>query len=409
MNINKKPLTKLQIFKTLKKISILGLSSEKINLYNAYGRISSSDIISKINIPPFNNSAVDGYALHKKDIKTKKKLKCAYRITAGDNKKILLKTGEVARIFTGACMPKNSNTIVMQENTSSDENNNVLLKKYSKRGENCRLLGEDVAIGDKIIKAGEEISATNINLIAAIGKSHVRVMKKLRIGFFTNGNELKEPTERLRFGEINNSNHYSLYSLLNYSFIKSKYLGILPDDRKNIIKQLSNNISKYDVIMTTGGASVGEEDYLINILKELGKLIFWKTAIKPGRPLAFGKINKTIIICLPGNPVSVHLLYGMIVRPFFKYLLGSKLLNPRSLIATVNFSMRKKNHRLEWIRVNIYKKTINSIVVNKYPKQGSGMISSIAFSDGIIEIPENISQINKGDKFNFYLFNDLFK
>ena len=184
-------------------------------------QISSSDIISKINIPPFNNSAVDGYALHKKDIKTKKKLKCAYRITAGDNKKILLKTGEVARIFTGACMPKNSNTIVMQENTSSDENNNVLLKKYSKRGENCRLLGEDVAIGDKIIKAGEEISATNINLIAAIGKSHVRVMKKLRIGFFTNGNELKEPTERLRFWEINNSNHYSLYSLLNYSFIKS--------------------------------------------------------------------------------------------------------------------------------------------------------------------------------------------
>ena len=183
----------------------------------------------------------------------------------------------------------------------------------------------------------------------------------------------------------------------------------MPDDKKNIIKQLSNNISKYDVIMTTGGASVGEEDYLINILKELGKIIFWKTAIKPGRPLAFGKINKTIIICLPGNQVSVHLLYGMIVKPFFKYLLGSKLLNPRSLIATVNFSMRKKNHRLEWIRVNIYKKTINSIVVNKYPKQGSGMISSIAFSDGIIEIPENISQINKGDKFNFYLFNDLFK
>ena len=406
--MNKKPLTKLQIFKLLKKISIPNLDIEKISLYSSYGRISSSDIKSKINIPPFNNSAVDGYALHSKDIKNKKNLKCIYRITAGDNKKVYLKSGEVARIFTGACMPKNSNTVVMQENTIIDKNKNIKLKKIPQLGENCRLYGEDIAVGERVLKLGQEINTTNINLLAAIGKSQIKVTRHLKVGYFTNGNELKEPTEKLQYGEINNSNHYSLYSLLRNNYIKSKYLGILPDNRKKIIKNLINDIDKYDVIITTGGASVGEEDYLIKIIKELGKLIFWKTLIKPGRPLALGKIKKTLIICLPGNPVSVHLLYGMLIKPFFKHLLGSKLLTPKSYTAKVNFSMRKKTKRLEWIRVNIYEKKSGTIIVNKYPKQGSGMISSIAFSDGIIEIPESISQINIGDKFDLYLFKDIF-
>ena len=167
------------------------------------------------------------------------------------------------------------------------------------------------------------------------------------------------------------------------------------------------SIDKFNVIITAGGASVGEEDHLIKTIDKLGKVYFWKTAIKPGRPLAIGKIKNTIVICLPGNPVSVHLLYAMIVRPFLQYLCNGKFIPPEGVFAQTDFIMKKKNNRLEWLRVNINKRKKN-LVVSKYKKQGSGMISSMVFSDGILEIPENVNLISKNDYFKFYLFEHLF-
>ena len=216
-----------------------------------------------------------------------------------------------------------------------------------------------------------------------------------------------KPTENLKDSQINNSNYYSLKSLLKRSYIKSKYLGILKDSESIIKKSLLKNINNHNVIITTGGASVGEEDHLVNIVKKIGKIYFWKTAIKPGRPLAIGKIKNTIIVCLPGNPVSVHLLYGMIIRPFLEYLCTGILLMPKGILTKTNFSMNKKNKRLEWLRVNIHKEK-NNLVVEKYSKQGSGMISSIVYSDGIIEVPEHIKLIKRNDYFNFFSFKDLF-
>ena len=405
--MNKLPLTKNEVFDLLKEISITDLESEKVELSIAEGRILFSDIICTINLPPFNNSAVDGYVLHNNNLNDSMRLKCIYRIAAGDQTEISLKVNEVARIFTGARMPKNCNTVVMQENVVIDDDF-ILLRKIPKPGENCRLVGEDISRGDKILQSGEKINSQNLNLIAAIGKKYIKVKKKLKIGYFTSGNELKEPSEILKGSEINNSNRYSLHSLLKNNYIDSHYLGVLRDSKENIIESLYKNLNDYSVLITTGGASVGEEDHLINILNDKGKIFFWKTAIKPGRPLAIGQIDKTIIICLPGNPVSVHLLYGMIIKPFLEFLCGSKMKKPKSLKATVNFSMKKKTERLEWLRVTLDKDNLENINVNKYPKQGSGMISSIAFSDGIIEIPENINQINRGDKFDLYLFDQLF-
>ena len=405
--MNKKPVIKNKIFKILKKISLKNIGSEKIKLINAEGRILTYDIISSINLPPFNNSAVDGYALRKEDLKSKR-LKCVYRIAAGDIKKISLNKNEVARIFTGALMPDNSDTVVMQENVKIENNNEIILIKIPKKGENCRLVGEDISSGQKIMKSGDKIKSTNLNLLAAIGKKNIIVKKKLKVGYFTSGNELKEPTEKLNKSEINNSNKYSLHSLLNNNFINSNYLGLLKDSKKEIINSFKKNLKKYDVLITAGGASVGEEDHIIDILKSMGEIFFWKTAIKPGRPLAIGKIKKTIFICLPGNPVSVHLLYGMIVRPFLEFLSGSKFNLPKSFRVRVNFEMKKKTKRLEWLRVKIIYTKNNEIFVEKFPKQGSGMISSIAFSDGIIEIPENVSQIKIGDKYDLFLFNQLF-
>ena len=405
--MNKNPLTKNELIDLLKKISLEKLESEKVELFEAEGRILSSDIISSINLPPFNNSAVDGYAIHNDNLRDSMKLKCTKRVAAGDQTEIFLKTNEVARIFTGARMPNDSNTVIMQENVITD-GDYITMSKIPKSGENCRLKGEDVSKGDKIFQCGEKIDSTNINLIAAVGKKYVEVKKKLKVGYFTSGNELTEPSEKLEGSKINNSNRYSLQSLLNDSYIVSNYLGILADSKDKIIESLTENINDYNVLLTTGGASVGEEDHLIDVIKEKGRIYFWKTAIKPGRPLAIGKINKTIIICLPGNPVSVHLLYGMIIKPFLEFLCGSKMNKPQSFKAIVNFSMKKKTKRLEWIRVTLDQNNLETIYVNKYQKQGSGMISSIAFSDGIIEIPESVSKINRGDKFDFYLFDQLF-
>ncbi len=405
--MNKHPLTKNEVINLLKTIFVENLGSEKIELLLAEGRILTSDIISSINLPPFNNSAVDGYAIHNDNLHDSMELKCTQRVAAGDQTEIFLKTNEVARIFTGARMPNNSNTVIMQENAIID-GDYIIMSKIPQLGENCRLIGEDVSKGDNILQCGEKINSTNINLIAAMGKKYVEVKKKLSVGYFTSGNELVEPSERLEGSKINNSNRFSLQSLLNNSYIVANYLGILADSKDKIIESLTENINDYNVLLTTGGASVGEEDHLIDVIKEKGRIYFWKTAIKPGRPLAIGKINKTIIICLPGNPVSVHLLYGMIIKPFLEFLCGSKMNKPQSFKAIVNFSMKKKTKRLEWIRVTLDQNNLETIYVNKYQKQGSGMISSIAFSDGIIEIPESVSKINRGDKFDFYLFDQLF-
>ena len=405
--MNKAPLKKLTIYNLLKKIRISNLGEEKISLDKSLGRYLNVDLRSKINLPPFNNSAVDGYALLKNDILNKnKKLIVNQRLAAGDENSNILVRGEAARIFTGAQMPLNSTTVVMQENVNVDINQ-ISIIKMPHYGENCRLAGEDIIKGKKIFSKGEKINSTNINLIAAIGKKNIIVKKKLKIGFYTNGDELREPSENLKGSEINNSNSYSLKALLKKSYIESAYLGVLRDQQHIIEKHLLKSVNKFNVIITAGGASVGEEDHLIKTINKLGKLFFWKTAIKPGRPLAIGKIKNTIVICLPGNPVSVHLLYAMIIAPFLKYLCSGKFIVPKGILAKTDFTMKKKNNRLEWLRVNINKKEKN-LVVSKYKKQGSGMISSMVFSDGILEIPEDINLISKNDYFNFYSFEHLF-
>ena len=251
--MNKKPLTKSSIFNLLRKIKKNKIGSEEIILIDAKNRILAKDIKSKINLPPFNNSAVDGYAIHKSDLNKTQKLLSTQRIAAGDKLPIDLKKGEVARIFTGACMPSNCKTIVMQENVTVKDKH-ILINKIPTYGENCRLAGEDIARGLKVLSKGDKINATNINLIAAIGKQRVVVKKKLKIGYYTSGNELKKPTEGLHGSQINNSNHYSLHALLEHAYLDNKYLGILKDTKKFIINSILRNTNKFDVIITTGGA-----------------------------------------------------------------------------------------------------------------------------------------------------------
>ena len=404
--MNKKPLYLKQIISFVKKQSILVKQIELINLLNAEDKILAENIYSKINLPPFKNSAVDGYAILKYDLNNSQKIISKTRIAAGDSKEVKINKGEVVRIFTGAKMPLNSNTVVMQENTKL-ENNKLKLLKIPNYGENCRHKGEDISKGKLVLKKGSKIDVKNLNLIAAIGYNKVKVYSKIKVGFFTSGNELVRPTTKLTKSKINNSNFFLLNSLLNKNYISKRFLGNLSDNYKKVENNLLKNISKFNMIITTGGASVGDEDHLVKALENNGKIFFWRAAIKPGRPIAVGKIQNTYIVCLPGNPVSVQLLYAFIVKPLILKLLGASFLKISSEKLKTNFSMIKKTKRLEWLRVS--KKFINNeYVIVKHPKQGSGMISSISYSDGIVEIPEHVSSIKKGDIFDYYDFDKLF-
>jgi len=404
--MNKKPLYLKQIISFVKKQSILVKQIELINLLNAEDKILAENIYSKINLPPFKNSAVDGYAILKYDLNNSQKIISKTRIAAGDSKEVKVNKGEVVRIFTGAKMPLNSNTVVMQENTKL-ENNKLKLLKIPNYGENCRHKGEDISKGKLVLKKGSKIDVKNLNLIAAIGYNKVKVYSKIKVGFFTSGNELVKPTTKLTKSKINNSNFFLINSLLNKNYISKRFLGNLSDDYKKVENSLLKNISKFNMIITTGGASVGDEDHLVKALENNGKIFFWRAAIKPGRPIAVGKIQNTYIVCLPGNPVSVQLLYAFVVKPLILKLLGAPLLKISAEKLKTNFSMIKKTKRLEWLRVS--KKFIkNEYVIVKYPKQGSGMISSISYSDGIVEIPEYVSSIKKGDTFDYYDFDKLF-
>ena len=404
--MNKKPLYLKQIISFVKKQSILVKQIELINLLNAEDKILAENIYSKINLPPFKNSAVDGYAILKYDLNNSQKIISKTRIAAGDSKEVKINKGEVVRIFTGAKMPLNSNTVVMQENTKL-ENNKLKLLKIPNYGENCRHKGEDISKGKLVLKKGSKIDVKNLNLIAAIGYNKVKVYSKIKVGFFTSGNELVRPTTKLTKSKINNSNYFLLNSLLNKNYISKRFLGNLSDNYKKVENNLLKNISKFNMIITTGGASVGDEDHLVKALENNGKIFFWRAAIKPGRPIAVGKIQNTYIVCLPGNPVSVQLLYAFIVKPLILKLLGASFLKISAEKLKTNFSMIKKTKRLEWLRVS--KKFINNeYVIVKHPKQGSGMISSISYSDGIVEIPEHVSSIKKGDIFDYYDFDKLF-
>ena len=404
--MNKKPFYLKQILNFINRRSSVINKKEIVNLLDAEDKILAENIYSKISLPPFKNSAVDGYALLKQDLNKTPKNINNIRVAAGDTANHKIKGGEVIRIFTGAKMPSNSTTVVMQENTEIIDNK-LFLIKIPIYGDNCRHKGEDISKGSLVLKKGTKIDTKNLNLIAAIGYSKIKVYVKIKIGFYTSGNELVEPTTKLKNSKINNSNYYLLNSLLNKNYITKNFLGNLPDNANKIKKKLLNEVSKYNMIITTGGASVGDEDHLIDTLKNNGEVFFWRAAIKPGRPIAIGKIKKTYIVCLPGNPVSVQLLYAFVVKPLIFKLIGSLINNIKPEKVATNFSMIKKTRRLEWLRVS--KKLIkDKYVLLKHPKQGSGMITSISYSDGVVEIPENVNLIKKGDIFDYYDFDKLF-
>tara|TARA_Y100000588_G_C14179808_1_gene893100 strand:- start:20 stop:1276 length:1257 start_codon:yes stop_codon:yes gene_type:complete len=382
--------------------------AKKIELDKALGRILSKDIISKINVPPFNNTAVDGYAFKYQDTNKKKEtsLKLSGRIIAGMDLNKKIKRGEIIRVFTGAKIPRDLDTVIMQEDCNVNKDQ-IIIKPGIFKGANIRKKGEDIKKGKKIKSKGSKLKAQDIALIASIGLKKIEVFEKLKVGIFTTGNELFEPGSKISKSGIYDSNRYCLKFLLETINCSVKDYGIKKDN-KILIKKTIKKISKEcDLIITTGGMSVGEEDYVRKVVEENGSLNFWNIAIKPGRPVALGNIFKKPFIGLPGNPVSVMITFFKIALPTINKLSGFVSAKEKNFIVTTDFNFKKKSGRKEFLRVKIEKNINGQIKIKNYPNSGSGVFTSMVETDGLIELPEKLTYLKKGTKVKFVPYSEI--
>jgi len=382
--------------------------TQKIKLDQSLGRILSKDIISKLNVPPFDNTAVDGYAFKYSDLNKNKetKLKLSGRIAAGQNFNKKIKKGEVARIFTGAKVPEGTNTVIMQEDCNVNDNK-IILKPGIFKGANIRKKGEDIKSGKKIITKGSKLKAQDIALIASIGIKEIEVHEKLKVGIFTTGDELFEPGTKASKNGIYDSNRYCLKNLLETINCVVKDYGIKKDKEK-LIKNTLKKISKEcDLIITTGGMSVGEEDYVRKVVEKNGSLNFWNISIKPGRPVALGNIFKKPFIGLPGNPVSVMITFLKIALPAINKLSGFLSPKENNFIVATDFNFKKKSGRKEFLRVKVSKSSNGEIKIKHYPNTGSGVFTSMVETDGLVELPEKLTYLKKGAKVKFVPYSEM--
>lgn len=355
----------------------------------------AENIISAINIPPKDNSSVDGYAFNVSDWEGKP-LPLGGRICAGDVSPPL-KTGTIVQIFTGAQIPQGANCVVIQEECEEIDAQ-VEVFCAADIGENIRKQGEDIRSGEVVLKKGQKIRPQEIGLLAAIGLQNVVVYRPLKVAIFSTGNEIINPGTPLKTGQIYNSNRWTLRGLLADMVVKVLDLGIIADNYQATEQALQNASEQADLIITSGGVSVGQEDHIKTALANLGELIVWKVKMKPGKPLAFGKIGRAFLLGLPGNPVSTFAVFNLLVRPFMAILMGQISYSQAQYELEADFNWRQKSDRREYLRAQQFGK---KVVI--YPHQGSAVLSSVVWADGFCQLERGCT-IKKGQKVIFIPF-----
>ena len=382
--------------------------TEAVSLDDSLDRILASDIHSTINVPGFDNSAMDGYTIALKDSQVAQEnlsFDVVDRIAAGSTGNDL-KIGNAARIFTGAPIPNGANTVVMQEEcTLSEDKSQITVKRAINLNENIRPTGNDILKDNVILSSGRQIKPQDISLAASVGVGELVVFKKIKVGVFFTGDELVEPGNPLTPGKIYNSNRYALVALLKQVGCDVINLGNIEDKLDATCEALEALESQCDLIMTTGGVSVGEEDHVKPAVEKLGELNLWKIRMKPGKPLAYGKVKQTPFIGLPGNPVSSFVTFCIFSLPFIKKMQGNSNYESKILKVKTNFDCKRAKPRREYARVRIDHST-ETPLANLFPKQGSDVMSSVVWADGIIEIPENTT-FETGTILNYYSMSEL--
>lgn len=385
-------------------------STITLPLAEACGRTLAQDVIAPRNIPAFDNSAVDGYAFSHSELEpTGGYFPRSIRIAAGDTEETELPAFSAARIFTGARMPKGAETIAMQEDCKpemQDGKSYILIPTNLKKGANCRLAGEDVSEGEVVAKSGTKLSPQDLAAIASTGHDKIKVYAPLRIGIISSGNEILRPGTPFINGKVYDANHFMLNGLLQNTSTQITDLGVCPDDETKVADLLNQALGRFDVILSTGGASKGEEDYFVDALGKLGKCHLWQLAVKPGRPMSFGQIETTPVFTLPGNPVAAFVCFLLYVKPCIERLGGQAWRAPQRYQLPANFSIKSKPDRREFLRGFILEDQ-GKTLVQKFERDGSGLITSLRQSSGFIEIPEETTSVEKGDLIDFIPYNEF--
>jgi molybdopterin molybdotransferase len=380
------------------------VEAETVALHQALGRALGEDVVSGVNVPPHDNAAVDGWAVKHADLNTshETRLPVGARIPAGHPLNHPLTPGTAARVFTGAPLPAGTDTIVMQEDCRR-EGEAVVVPPGVVLGANRRLTGEDIAAGARVLTAGRRLSPPDIGIAASIGRTGLPVQASLRVAVFSTGDELREPGVKLHettlpAGAIYDSNRHSLMALLTRFGCVVSDLGILPDNRDAIRQSLAAATEDHHVIITSGGVSAGEEDHVRAAVGELGRLNAWRLAIKPGRPVALGVVRGRAFIGLPGNPVAMAITFLHIAQPILSALAGYTWNAPMRFPVSVDFSHAKKTGRREYLRVRLEHVAEGLPVATLAGRQGSGILSSLAAADGLLELGEDNTGFQPGDR-----------
>lgn len=401
-----------QALDILKQAVRCTVGTETIALENGLGRILAEDVFASQNVPLADNAAVDGYAFRFDDFEEAGGFfRLGQRIAAGKPSVDKLGPWAAARIFTGAVLPEGADTIAMQEDCEShqqDGSDFVIVPQGLQKGANCRLAGEDVSEGTHILAPGANLRPQDLAAIASTGLGKISVYQKLKVGIFSTGDELRRPGGLIGIGDVFDSNFFLLRGLAESLPIEITDLGILRDNETEVANSLKSASDQFDVLLTTGGASRGEEDHLLCTLDKIGKRHMWQLAIKPGRPMMFGNIRDCIFLGLPGNPVAAMICFLLYARPLLNALGGGPFLEPQSFMVPAGFDVpRKKPDRREFYRAYLENDPSGVPTANKFMRDGSGLISSLRAANGLLEIPEEVTSVNAGDLVRYIPFSEF--
>jgi molybdopterin molybdotransferase len=379
--------------------------TESVDLLAADGRFLAAPIVADMPLPPFMNSAVDGYAVRSADLpkEAEQAFVVSDRVQAGSAPSRPIRPGEAVRIFTGAPMPQGADTVFMQEDVRLADDGRVVLPAGLKPGANVRPAGEDVAEGRIALPAGRRVRPQDVALAAALGLTRIDVRRRLRVAVFSTGNEVVSPGHPRANMQLFDSNRYMLMAMLKRFGCEVSDLGILRDDRAELAASLKAAAGRHDLILTSGGVSTGEEDHVKASVESVGTLVLWRMAIKPGRPVAMGVIDGVPFIGLPGNPVASFVTFTYVVRPMVLALSGGSAADAAApVLLRASFTYRKKAGRREYVRVNVNKANDGVLEAVKFPREGAGLISSLVDCDGLVELGEDVLDVAPGQAVRFF-------